>query len=195
MTASGPVFYVFCGLTGSGKSVLARRFATASALPYLDYDTLVQPMLRAIEEKTGIGDSRAAFYREWRTPCYESLWDTSAEILGCGSPLIASAPCGEETRDPEFFFKLRIKAGRPFCAVGIYLAPDPDLHLKMMKQRNALWNEDIIPRWEEYRREHSPRRPVWDADVNLWLEYSSFGELNRLLRTGLEDNGLETFGI
>jgi len=185
-----PVFYLFSGLTASGKTVLARTFASSRSLAYVDYDTLVQPMLRAIERQDGVGDSRAAFYRKWREPCYEGLWDICAEILGCGSSLAASAPCGNEVKDPEFFSTLKKKAGVDFKAVGIYLAPESSFHLEAMKRRNAIWNEDIIPDWENYRRLHSPQRPVWDADVNIYLEYNSFDNLNAMFENVLKENGL-----
>ena len=189
------VFFLFCGLTASGKSFLARRYAKAAALPYLDYDTIVQPMLRTIEEREGVGNSRAAFYRKWRKPCYDCFWDTCAEILGCGSSLVASAPCGEEIGQTDFFSKLRTHAGVDFRAVSIYLAPESSFHLSTMKMRNAIWNEDIIPDWNNYRKNHSPHIPVWDADVNLYLEYGSFEQLDHLFGEKMMENGLETFDL
>ena len=175
---SDNVFYLFCGLTGSGKTALASSFAKSRNLAYLDYDTMVQPFLSELEKRYGIGDSRAGFYRSWRDACYESFWNTSAEILGTGSSLAASAPCGHEIEDPTFFSRLKEKAKRPFVAVGIYLAPEKDFHFEIMKRRNAIWNDDIIPNWNEYCLSHMPHRPKWDADENIYLEYSSFDELN-----------------
>ena len=171
-------FYLFCGLTGSGKTSLASSFAQSRNLAYLDYDTVVQPFLSEIERRYGIGDSRAGFYRSWRDACYESFWDTAAEILGCGSSLVASAPCGKEIEDPSFFRRMKEKAKRSFFAVGIYLAPEKDFHFEVMKRRNAIWNDDIIPNWNDYCQTHRPHRPKWDADKNIYLEYSSFEQLD-----------------
>ncbi len=172
------VFYLFCGLTGSGKTTLAYSFAQSRRLAYLDYDTVVQPLLSEIERRGGIGDSRAAFYRSWRPSCYESFWNTASEILSTGSSLVASAPCGQEIEDETFFSRLKDKAKRDFDAVGVYLAPQRDFHYEMMKRRNAIWNDDIIPNWNEYCLKHIPHRPKWDADWNIYLEYSSFEELS-----------------
>jgi len=179
---SGNTFYLFCGLTGSGKSTLASAFAKSRSLAYLDYDTLVQPFLSEIEKRYGIGPSRAGFYREWRDACYKSFWDTCAEILGTGASLVASAPCGQEIENPSFFSSLKTAAKTRFQAVGVYLAPEKDFHLEIMKKRNAIWNDDIIPNWEEYCLTHMPHRPKWDADRTLYLEYSGFDELDEKFR-------------
>lgn len=178
--------YLFCGLTGSGKSTLASKFAKENGLAYLDYDTVVQPFLSEIEKRYGIGASRAQFYISWREACYKSLWDTCAQILSNGASLVVSAPCGKEIEDPSFFATLKAKAGFDFTAVGIYLAPEKDFHFKVMKQRNAIWNDDIIPNWESYCKTHRPHRPVWDADRNIYIEYSDFDQLDQKFRDAMD---------
>ena len=174
----GATLYLFCGLTGSGKSFLASGFARSRGIAYLDYDTIVQPFLSEIEKRYGIGPSRAGFYRSWRDACYSSLWNTCAEVISKGADLAVSAPCGEEIENPSFFSSLKAKAGVCFNAVGVYLAPEKDFHFEVMKKRNAIWNDDIIPNWDEYCLTHMPHRPRWDADRNLYIEYSSFEELD-----------------
>ena len=183
---NGGTFYLFCGLTGSGKSTMAKKFSKSRSLAYLDYDTLVQPFLSEIEKRYGIGPSRAGFYRSWRDSCYRSFWDTCAEILGSGTDLVASAPCGQEIEDPSFFSRLRAAAKAEFRTIGIYLAPEKDFHLQIMKERNAIWNDDIIPNWEEYCLTHMPHMPRWDADRTLYIEYSGFGELEEKFRTMID---------
>ena len=182
-----PILFLFCGQPGSGKTTQAVSLAKTKAIPYYDYDTLVQPFLQAIEREYGVGDGRLAFYAKWRAPSYGTFWAPVLENLKLGISAVVTAPLTRETRDPGFFSALKAQLGADFKVVSIYLAPSYKLHLQMLTKRGSYRDEEILADYDAYKRTHVVDKPCWDADVNEMLSFDDYEELSRSLERLLSE--------
>lgn len=176
-----PLFIVFSGQAGSGKTTAASYVSKALSLPYFDYDTLVQPFLQGIERRYGTGDSRLSFYKEWREESYATLLSVAKENIKNGRSVVVSAPFSSEIKDKEFFSKIK-KEGLDFTSISFYLSPSSSLHQSALVLRGSKRDEEVIKDYEKYEREHKKMAPLWDSDYSFYIEFSSYnGVLDSIL--------------
>lgn len=168
---------VFAGKAGTGKTTLAREVAKRLGIAYLDYDTLNQSYLEAIEERYGLGDGdRYALYRAWRDQSYRTLLDAALENIGLGIPAVVSAPFSKELRDPSYPDALFDKAGCVFPLIVFYMAPPEDMHYHMVKSRSSRRDEDFIADRRRFAESYSSEKPRWDGK---YIEVLDSGDLDR----------------
>ena len=164
------ILIIFAGKAGTGKTTMARIIAKEEKIAYLDYDTLNQSFLKSIEEKNGLMDKdRYGFYREWREPCYSTLFNEVVENLNLGISLIVSAPLTKELQDSSFPGKLKEAIKEDFSLLLCYMAPRDELHKKMVKERNCKRDEDFLKNEERFDKTLSPEMPKWNESETLIL--------------------------
>ena len=166
---------IFAGKAGTGKTTLARSIAEETGTAYIDYDTLCQSFLEAIEEKDGLGDDdRYGFYRIWRKPCYDSVKDIMVENLSLGVSLIVSAPFTRELQDENYIEKLKTAAGKDFSYLLCYMAPEEEKHFEMIKERDSRRDEDFINNKERFSTTFAAEEPKWEKENTLILTSGNF---------------------
>lgn len=173
--------YIFSGQPGSGKTCRARSLSRRLHITYIDYDTVVQPLLRGIESRMGVGESRLEFYSSWRDESYATLWAPVIENLELGNDVILSAPLTREVRNPGFFEAFRKQHQLDIEVFAIYLAPSPALHLSMLRRRGSYRDEEVVSDYEKYRKSHDATRPCWDADHSFYVTFDSLERSEELV--------------
>ena len=168
-----PRLYIFSGQPGSGKTSRARNLSRRLHITYIDYDTVVQPLLRGIERKMGVGKSRLDFYRKWRGESYSTLWSPAIENLELGNDVVISAPLTSEVRNPEFFKSFKAEHALDIEVFAFYLAPSPELHFKMLTERGSYRDDEVVANYENYKKTHDATRPCWDADHAFYVTFDS----------------------
>lgn len=166
MTA--PALVLVSGTAGSGKSTMGRQVARRYGLPYLDYDSLVQPFLQGIARASGGEEPLELFYQKWRKESYDTLWNAVMDSLSLGVTVAASAPCSREWRQSSFFAGLRARYGVRFRAISIELLPDPGQLRRQLLDRGNPRDEGKLSNWTEYIQ-GMPGQAIWDADVRAVL--------------------------
>ncbi len=176
-----PRLYIFSGQPGSGKTSRARNLSRRLHITYIDYDTVVQPFLKAIEQKMGVGDGRLDFYRRWRSESYSTLWAPAIENLELGNDVVISAPLTSEVRNPEFFKSFKAEHGLDIETFSFYLAPSPELHLAMLRERGSYRDDEVVSDFEKYRRTHDASSPCWDADHSFYLTITDLDRVDDMV--------------
>jgi len=111
---SRPAMIVVCGLSGSGKSTVARRLADRTGFEWLRSDEVrkrlagVAPVARLSRDCAAGGDARGAYSPEFTRKTYGTLLDEAAARLAEGAGVIVDATFGA----PAFREQARAVAAR-----------------------------------------------------------------------------------
>lgn len=172
---------VFAGKAGTGKTTLAKSVSQELSIPYLDYDTLVQPFLQAIEARYGFeSDDRYSFYRIWRNACYETVLGTAIENLQLGVPVAISAPFTKELNAEDYPQTIRERVGANIPILLFYMAPPDGLHFEMVCSRSYARDEDFIADRQRFDRVLNAEKPSWEASSTIILTSGNF-KINKQL--------------
>jgi len=164
-----PALVLVSGPAGAGKSTMARMISSRHRVACLDYDSLGQSFLESIHRRCCPDERYEAFYSAWRRETYDTLWRVAADNLLAGAPLVASAPCTMEWRDPRFFAGLRAKYSADFLAISIELLPDAQSLRERLLGRAEARDAGKLADWARFAQS-LPQPAVWDADHRFLLE-------------------------
>ena len=163
-----PCLITVTGAAGSGKSTMARAIARRCRLPYLDYDSLVQPFLQEMYGNCRHESDYKTFSRRWRKHSYTTLWNTAADCLAMKADTVLSAPCTSERAVPDFFTEFRERYGIDCMVISVELMPDTDLLRKWLVARGEPRDSDKLEQWDGFTSEIN-KETVWDADIKVVL--------------------------
>ncbi len=168
------------GLSGSGKSRLARELAPLLATPgavVVRSDSMRKRML-GVSLLDRLGEE--GYTPEITARTYEAVYRTCAEILQVGHPVVVDAVFGrEEERDT--IERVAQKAGVPFH--GLWLEVPPDLAATRITERVGNVS-DATP-------EVLQRQTTWDLGILRWHKINSGGTKNETLQYGRLALGLD----
>lgn len=184
-----PTCIIITGLAGSGKTTLSRQLAREFCLPYIDYDTVTEPLLARVHREHATSLNYVDFTRHWRAESYEVFWGTIAENLNLGISLIASGPCGQEIRDPGFFNGYRSQYGiRDMRILNLHLLPDEKLLQTFKRNRNLDRDSFHASNWESFIKSELQTSPVWDADYVETIRFSRADDLWSISKQIISDH-------
>ncbi len=174
--ASRPAMVVVCGLSGSGKSTVARRLADRLGFEWLRSDEIRKRLAGVTPaERLSDGYARGAYSREFTQRTYAALLEEAAARLGDGAGVIVDATF----------------AAPPYRAEALAVAA--------RTRRPPLFVECVASHDEIVRRlTHRERRAgeISDAGVAIYLrqrgEFVAFGEIPQSCHLAVDtERGLE----
>ena len=173
VTPRRPALLVTCGLSGSGKTWLARRLATRIEALHLRSDVERKRLagLAAHEDSRSPPDA-GIYTAEFNERTYQRLQDCAAATLAAGEPAIVDAAFLRR-HERQRFLALARQLGVPF-GIAHCRAPDAILQ-ERVQARAAARNDaseaglDVLARqpsyWEEFGGDE--RRHVVDVDTSV----------------------------
>lgn len=152
--STNPKVVLIGGWPGSGKTELGRILARKTGWPMLDKDTLTRPVVERALELIGSSphDRESERYlAEMRPREYESLANTIAENVECGTTVVATAPFLKEFSDRTWLNR----------TVASYQAMDATVHIVWVhcdaetmhfyvRHRGAARDASKLENWENY---------------------------------------------
>jgi len=163
-----PLLIVVAGSPGSGKSTCGEFLAKKYALPYIDYDTVVQNFMEPLFEKHYKESSYQQFCKEWRSSCYCSIWDIVMQNIKLNNSIIVSAPLTKERGQPDFFKQLKTSYQTDFDVMAIVFYVAKDVLKQRLIKRNEKRDKEKLEDWDRYY-EGQNSNIFWDADLSILL--------------------------
>ena len=165
VTPRRPVLLVTCGLSGSGKTWVARRLAARLGALHLRSDVERKRLAGLAAHEDSHSPPDAGIYTlEFNEHTYQRLLECAAASLACGEPTIVDAAFLRR-HERQSFLALAGERAVPFAIVHCR-APDAILR-ERVRARSAARSDaseaglDVLARqpsyWEDFGSEESPR--------------------------------------
>ena len=151
--------YLVCGSPGAGKSVYAKRLATARRATVLDIDTVTERLVRmALAESGQNPDDRDSehFKRTYRGAIYKTLFDIARENLPAQNVIIVG-PFTQELRSPDWPSQLsKILT----CPVEVhYVYCSPEIRRERLARRANPRDIEKLHDWQHHSQYYGAEEP------------------------------------
>lgn len=177
------------GLPGSGKSTLGRWISKYYKIPYIDYDTVIQPFMTEIYGQFYQGQAYDEFCAIWRNCCYRTFWDIVAEQLHAGISVAASAPLSAEAGQADFFQRMKRNYELEAEVLSIVLeVPEKTLYERISERREPR-DEQKLKDWERYFSKQL-RLIRWDPDDQIIYHASGDTGADKKIKEFLDEGTL-----
>lgn len=168
-----PQLVLVTGIAGSGKTTLSRQLAKTLSLPYFDYDSLTEEFLLKIHREFESHLRFFEFCRKWRVESYGVFWTTIGENLALGNSVIASGPCSQELRNPDFMTQFKTQRNLPdLHTINIHLVPSEERLAHLVQKRNLGRDQFHQENWKEFYATQLGTKPLWDCNVVEVIHFS-----------------------
>jgi predicted kinase len=171
MRLAEPRLILITGIAGAGKSTLGETLAAKLQLTYVDYDTVCQPFLRRLWDRSDHGVSYAQFCLDWREASYGAFWGVVCENLSLGNSVIASAPLSAERGRSTFFSSMKKDINRDFSVLNLHLVPDEQVIRHNLITRGQKRDQEKLVDWDRFYRGQLEIPLTWDADEIIPIRF------------------------
>jgi len=182
---------IVVGLTGSGKSTVARVIANQLGSCFIDKDTVTKKFTERFMEATyhDPNDRESEFYmRNIRPVQYEVLFDIVRENLEIENNVTMTATFLEEVKDPLFIEKLVKKYPKSFENVSIFVVfikSNRNIEKERLLRRSATKDNWKLKNWDSYSRSVSDYNISWRMGPFQLKEFDNSHNDRSLMETEL----------
>jgi hypothetical protein len=177
-----PVLIIMCGLTGSGKSSLARALADSIGAEVLKSDEVRKDLAgvsRTDHHQVGFG--QGLYSEEWTQKTYVALMQQGAELLKSGKPVILDASFLKRGQR-SMARKTAIEHQVPF--VCLQCECPREVARQRLAQRG---NEDVSDgRWEIHTSQESAFEPFTEKEESELIRVFTDAPLNSCTQSAVQ---------
>jgi aminoglycoside phosphotransferase family enzyme/predicted kinase len=161
-----PFLVMVCGLTGSGKSILAREVGERLGMPIISSDQ-VRKIIAGVSGSQKVGFSQGIYSSAMTERTYAEMAREAEKQLVAGRGAILDATFGERA-NRERILRLAKKHGTPLIVIHCRAAEE--IARKRLAQRAAEGQDVSDGRWEIYVEQRAAFQPIQEVAPDDYFE-------------------------
>lgn len=164
--AAKPFLILVCGLTGTGKSTLARELSRRLGLSTISSDATRKAMAGTIARQGAVRYQEGIYSPQMTAATYTKMAEETEELFGRGEGVILDATFHRKTQR-EAILRLAARHGIP---VAVIHCESADEIVRERLQRRAAEGRDLSDgRWEIYVEQRAAFEPISEVGKENYL--------------------------
>lgn len=164
--AAKPFLILVCGLTGTGKSTLARELGRRLGISTISSDATRKALAATVVRQDAVPYQAGIYSPQMTAATYTKMAEQAEELFGRGEGVILDATFHRKARR-EAILRLAARHGIP---VAVIHCESADEIVRERLQRRAAEGRDLSDgRWEIYVEQLAALEPVSEVDIENYL--------------------------